>query len=89
MIMTRKSGDCFFARPSVSELKKVGVTFVCRHLSHNPKKDLMINEAEDLSAVGIDIVSTWEDTATRASEVTMRVSRTRKPPLRSSAADGG
>jgi Domain of unknown function (DUF1906) len=66
--MARKGGDYSFARPSISELKKAGITFVCRYLSHSPAKNLTLKEAEELSAAGIDIVSIWEDTATRATE---------------------
>lgn len=66
--MTRKGGDYSFARPSVSELKKAGVTFVCRYFSHDAKKRLTRKEAEELSAAGIDIVSAWEDASDRASQ---------------------
>ena len=66
--MVRKGGDYSFARPSISELKKAGITFVCRYLSHTPAKNLTLKEAEELSAAGIDIVSIWESTALRATE---------------------
>jgi hypothetical protein len=54
-------------RPSGQALKDAGVTFVCRYLSDGgpglPGKLLMPDEAADLVAHGIEIVSNWETTA--------------------------
>lgn len=57
------------ARPSGAALKAAGISFVCRYLSDGgpslPGKQLLPDEAADLSANGISIVSNWETTATR------------------------
>jgi len=54
-------------RPSGQDLKAAGVRFVCRYLSDGgpalPGKQLLPQEAADLKANGIEIVSNWETTA--------------------------
>ncbi len=53
---------------ATADLKKAGVTFVIRYLSHDPSKNLKDEYADQLAAAGIDIVVVWETTATRALE---------------------
>ena len=43
-----------------------GYSFICRYLSHNPSKDITLEEAKMLSAAGLDIVLVWETTEQRA-----------------------
>lgn len=59
----RLGGDYSFARPSVSELQALGITFVARYFSDFPAKNLTLAEAQTLSNAGIDIVSNFENTA--------------------------
>jgi hypothetical protein len=58
--------DYAFGRPSIAALRKAGVKFVCRYLSHSPSKNLTASEARQLSTAGIWIVVVWETTAQRA-----------------------
>jgi hypothetical protein len=59
--------DYAWGRPSVTALKKAGVKFVCRYLSHDTTgKNLTRSEAEKLSDAGLWIVVVWETTAKRA-----------------------
>jgi hypothetical protein len=44
----------------------VGSSFACRYLSHDPSKNITHAEAAVLMTGGIDVVSVWESTATRA-----------------------
>jgi hypothetical protein len=59
--------DYAWGRPGVPALRRAGVKFVCRYLSHDTSgKNLDRAEAEQLSAAGIWIVVIWESTASRA-----------------------
>lgn len=58
--------DYAFSKPSVTALHDLGVTFVCRYLSHSSSKNLTAAEARALSSAGIWIVVVWETTAKRA-----------------------
>jgi hypothetical protein len=58
--------DYAWGRPNVDNMKRHGVKFVCRYLSHDTTgKNLDRKEAEKLSAAGIWIVVVWETTANR------------------------
>jgi len=48
------------------KLLGAGYSFVCRYYSHNPSKDLSIQEAKDLSKAGLYIVTVWETLADEA-----------------------
>jgi hypothetical protein len=52
--------------PSITAMRRAGVTFVCRYLSHSPSKNLTPAEARNLSEAGFWIVVVWETTANRA-----------------------
>lgn len=60
------------ARISGANLKAAGIKFVCRYLSDGgyslPGKQLLPDEAKDLIANGIQIVSNWETYANRMRE---------------------
>lgn len=59
--------DYAWGRPSVAAMKKAGVKFVARYLSHDiTGKDLTAAEARTLSDAGFWIVVVWETTASRA-----------------------
>jgi len=62
-VAVRLGGDYSFARPSMSELHSLGVTFVARYVSPEGSKNLSRSEAVELSNAGIDIVTNFEDTA--------------------------
>lgn len=54
--------DYSWGRPGVAALKRAGVTFVCRYLSHDTTgKNLTRAEAEELSDAGIWIVVVWQN----------------------------
>lgn len=57
----RLGGDYSFARPSMSELQSLGITFVARYVSPEASKNLSLSEAQELSNAGIDIVTNFED----------------------------
>ncbi len=59
----RLGADYSWSRPAVAALRAAGVTFCCRYLSHDTGKNLSRQEAEALSAAGIDLVCNWETTA--------------------------
>ncbi|MFC0038236.1 DUF1906 domain-containing protein [Actinomadura rayongensis] len=59
--------DYAWGRPGPAALKKAGVRFVCRYLSHDTSgKNLTRAEAEQLSDAGLWLVVVWESTASRA-----------------------
>ncbi|MEO5877383.1 MAG: glycoside hydrolase domain-containing protein [Streptosporangiaceae bacterium] len=59
--------DYAWGRPGVPALKRAGVKFACRYLSHDTTgKNLDREEARQLSDGGIWIVVIWETTAGRA-----------------------
>ncbi|MCW2912326.1 MAG: hypothetical protein JWN52_394 [Actinomycetia bacterium] len=59
--------DYAWGRPGVPAMKKAGVKFAARYLSHDTSgKNLSANEARQLSDAGIWIVVVWESTASRA-----------------------
>ncbi|MDB5910457.1 MAG: hypothetical protein JWP34_4571, partial [Massilia sp.] len=59
--------DYAWGRPGIAAMKRAGVTFAARYLSHDTSgKDLTAGEARQLSDAGIWIVPVWESTATRA-----------------------
>lgn len=59
--------DYAWGRPGPAALKKAGVKFVCRYLSHDTTgKNLTRAEADQLSRAGIWISVVWESTAKRA-----------------------
>jgi hypothetical protein len=59
--------DYAWGRPGAAALKRAGVKFACRYLSHDTTgKSLTLAEARQLSAAGIWIVVVWETTANRA-----------------------
>lgn len=65
--MTPKFGiDYAWGKPSIPALKAAKVAFVCRYLSHDPGKNLTGPEALSLHRAGLEIVTVWESTATRA-----------------------
>ncbi|MFA1545634.1 glycoside hydrolase domain-containing protein [Actinomadura chokoriensis] len=58
--------DYAWGRPGVAALKRAGVKFACRYLSHDTTgKNLTRAEADDLSDAGIWVVVVWESTAQR------------------------
>lgn len=58
--------DWAWGRVNVGQLKRSGVHFACRYLSHDASKNLSLAEARTLSAAGIRCVVVWETTANRA-----------------------
>ncbi|MFC9973060.1 glycoside hydrolase domain-containing protein [Spirillospora sp. NPDC127200] len=59
--------DYAWGRPGPAALKRAGVRFVCRYLSHDTTgKNLTRAEAEQLSEAGLWLVVVWETTASRA-----------------------
>lgn len=62
-----QGADYAGGRISGAELKKAGITFVCRYLTDGgkglPGKQLLAKEFEDLQANGIAVVFNWETTA--------------------------
>jgi hypothetical protein len=59
--------DYAWGRPGTAALKRAGVKFVCRYLSHDTTgKNLTRSEADQLSRAGIWIAVVWESTAKRA-----------------------
>lgn len=58
--------DWAWGRANIAALKKAGIHFACRYLSHDAGKNLTHAEARALSAAGIDVVVVWETTANRA-----------------------
>lgn len=59
--------DHAWGRPGISALRKAGVKFVCRYLSHDDTgKNLTRAEAALLSDAGLWIVVVWETAADRA-----------------------
>jgi Domain of unknown function (DUF1906) len=59
--------DYAWGKANVQALKRAGIRFACRYLSHDAAKNLTHAEAKALSAAGIDVVVVWETTANRAS----------------------
>src|SRR5690606_6517968 len=58
--------DYSWGRPGVAALKRAGVKFVCRYLSHDTTgKNLTRAEAEELSDAGLWIVVVWQTTKNR------------------------
>jgi len=58
--------DYSWGRPGVAALKRAGVKFVCRYLSHDTTgKNLTRAEAEELSDAGIWLVVVWQTTKNR------------------------
>ncbi|MFB4308813.1 glycoside hydrolase domain-containing protein [Actinomadura sp. GTD37] len=58
--------DYAWGRPGVAALRRAGVKFACRYLSHDTTgKNLTRAEADDLSDAGIWMVVVWESTAQR------------------------
>jgi hypothetical protein len=51
---------------NITELKRAGIHFACRYLSHDMSKNLTRSEATALSKAGISVVVVWETTANRA-----------------------
>lgn len=64
--MTTFGLDYAWSHPSVSAMKKAGVKFACRYLSHDGGKNLTRTEATALTNAGIACVVVWESTANRA-----------------------
>src|SRR5690348_10887246 len=58
--------DYAWGTPDYLALRKAGVRFACRYLSHDKGKNLTAAEAKQLAAHGIDCVVVWETTANRA-----------------------
>ncbi|TDD57870.1 DUF1906 domain-containing protein, partial [Actinomadura rubrisoli] len=59
--------DYAWGRPGVAALKRAGVKFVCRYLSHDTTgKNLTRAEADELSGAGLWLVVVWESAASRA-----------------------
>jgi hypothetical protein len=58
--------DWAWGHPDVAALRRGGYRFACRYLSHDPTKNLTLDQARRLSAAGIACVVVWETTASRA-----------------------
>jgi hypothetical protein len=58
--------DYAWSHPTDAGLKAAGITFACRYLSPDSKKNLTPAEAKHLASLGIDSVVVWESTANRA-----------------------
>jgi hypothetical protein len=63
-----KGCDWGFGKIGGVNIKKAGYSFVCRYLSHNPKKNLTKEEIADFKENDLDIVVVWETTETRCLE---------------------
>ncbi|MDI3298277.1 MAG: DUF1906 domain-containing protein [Bacillota bacterium] len=52
---------------TLAEVRRAGVSFVCRYIApETMKKTLTADEAREIDAAGLNIVSVWETTARRA-----------------------
>jgi hypothetical protein len=60
--------DWAWGHASITDLKRAGIRFACRYLSHDAGKNLTHGEAVALSKAGIDLVVVWETTANRAGQ---------------------
>jgi hypothetical protein len=58
--------DWAWGRADIAQLKREGIRFACRYLSHDHSKNLTHAEAKALSKAGINCVVVWETTANRA-----------------------
>ncbi len=58
--------DYAWGRPDPRRLRRAGVTFVGRYLSHDVTKNLSAPEHRELARENIDVVLAWEDQAERA-----------------------
>jgi hypothetical protein len=58
--------DWAWGHANITELKRAGIHFACRYLSHDASKNLTHAEATALSKAGIWCVVVWETTANRA-----------------------
>jgi hypothetical protein len=58
--------DWAWGHANITELKRAGIHFACRYLSHDASKNLTRAEATALSKAGIACVVVWETTANRA-----------------------
>ena len=66
---TSRGVDFAGGRPGGQAIAEMGYRFVCRYLSDGgtelPSKRLTVDEARDLGAHGLGVVSNWENTADR------------------------
>jgi peptidoglycan hydrolase-like protein with peptidoglycan-binding domain len=53
-------------RPNFKTLRRLGFSFICRYLSHDPSKNITKDEADAARAAGLSVVLVWETTASRA-----------------------
>jgi hypothetical protein len=66
MSLTILGADYAWSKPDSAGLKKDGVKFVMRYLSHDPSKNLTIPEFRELANAGFGVGLVWETTANRA-----------------------
>lgn len=52
--------DLAYGHPSPYQVKKLGISFVCRYYSFDASKNLSSHEAENWSHIGIELVAVWE-----------------------------
>lgn len=64
--MSRTGIDIAWDRPSIAQIKATGATWVARYFSPDPTKNLTAAEVRDYTAAGLDVVTVWEGSATRA-----------------------
>jgi len=64
--MAREGADYSQRTADAHALRKAGMTFAMRYLSHDDGKNLHQEEARLLSSAGIDVGVVWETTANRA-----------------------
>lgn len=58
--------DYAWSRPDHSEVARLGYRFVMRYISHDPRKDLTIQERDELWAHGLQVGLVFEASAGRA-----------------------
>lgn len=64
--MTTKGIDVAWDRPTISQIKATGATWVARYFSPDSTKNLTAAEVRDYAAAGLSIVTVWEGSASRA-----------------------
>lgn len=64
--MSKTGIDIAWDRPTIAQIKATGAEWVARYFSPDPTKNLTGAEVRDYTAAGLEIVTVWEGSATRA-----------------------
>lgn len=66
--MTTYALDYSYRHPNPADIKRAGYVGAIRYFSHDPAKDLTLDEVKELHANGLWVSIVWETTAQRAVE---------------------